>query len=315
MKFLILYALSALMASQVAFAQINDAQSFNSVITDVVSIYDGELPSERKVDINWESETKNASAGYVRGKVTLTFHGGFVRSNKLTKDAFAIIVCHEVGHIIGGYPKVMPTQKYTSEGQSDYFAATDCIKKYFVQTKEFSDVDLSGIDEVVIAKCKQDILCLRGLAAIRDVSIIYPGSHINAKTKEVSRFTIFNDYPSSQCRVDTLKAGLLRLPRPACWFRTYQKERYEYDFDKEYEEALGVADIIEITPTEFGCHIRTKYPSLWQESYLTPLSEAQLMMKGVYVIGHCRYEVGDTLSGTMTLVHEQLYLNVNSNDK
>ncbi|MFG1482733.1 hypothetical protein ABMA79_11990 [Halobacteriovorax sp. HFRX-2_2] len=319
MKTILLVLTSLMSTNLLASGVITSEGEFREVIESVLSIYDQQLPQgkNRQVDINWESKTLNASVGYKRHSesVRFSFHGEFVRKNKLTKDAFALIACHEVGHIIGGHPKVMPTQKYSSEAQSDYFATNECLKKYFASNSS-DNFEMAGISAENLSECKQDKSCLRGLSAIRDASVIYPGSNINSKSDHVSKVTIFNDYPQSQCRVDTLKAGLLNQPRPNCWFKSYQSERYEYQYDYEYEEAQGVAEITEVTATDFGCHIRTKYPDVWMGSYLNPLSESELMLRGVRYVGtNCKYQVGDTLSGAMTLFRGNLYLNLNPTDK
>ncbi|MFG1506197.1 hypothetical protein [Halobacteriovorax sp. ZH5_bin.2] len=319
MKTILLAASCLISTNLLASNVITSEGEFREVIESVLSIYDQKLPQgkNRQVDINWESKTLNASVGYKRHSesVRFSFHGEFVRKNKLSKDAFALIACHEVGHIIGGYPKVMPTQKYSSEAQSDYFATNECLKKYFVANSA-ETIDTSGISTENLSQCKDDKLCLRGLGAIRDASVIYPGSDINAKSNHISKVTIFNDYPQNQCRVDTLKAGLLNQPRPNCWFKSYQAERYEYQYDYEYEEAQGVAEITEVTATDYGCHIRTKYPDVWMGAYLNPLSESELLMRGVRYVGtNCKYQVGDTLSGAMSLFRGNLYLNLNPTDK
>lgn len=294
-----------------------DATSFRETIEGVISLYDSELPANRNIDISWESETLNASVGLGKNGVTnFSFHGGFARENNLNQDAYAVVVCHEVGHIVGGYPKVMPTQKYTSEAQSDYFAANDCLKKFFASKPiNLAQIDLSNIDEKKIADCREDQLCLRGLAAIRDVSVIYPGSSINAKENKVAEFTNFNSYPSNQCRVDTLVAGLMRHPRPTCWFKGYQKDRYEYEPEYEYEEAQIVAEITTITPTFYGCHLTTKYPEYWRTGYFSSLTESDLMTIGATMVGDCsKYKVGGTLSGVLTLFKKALYLNIEARD-
>lgn len=311
MKTLILMLLILPFSIQAQISQGEFAQTINKLI----EIYDKDLPTQRVVDINWESETENASVSYKNGKAQFSFHGGFVRNLNLSSDALALVTCHEIGHLIGGYPKVMPTQKYTSEGQSDYFATRTCLKKYFVETDD-NNYSLNHIKQELIDKCDNNRFCLRGLAAIRDASVIYSeNAHINHKTAHISPYTIFNDYPKGQCRVDTLRAGLFNEKRPSCWFKDFQSDRYEYDEEYIYEEAQAVADITEVTMTSFGCHVRTAYPNVWMGSYFNPLSESELMMKGVNVVGACPYKKGQVISGSMTLFRGSLYLNLRNTDK
>lgn len=52
----------------------------------------------------------------------------------VTPDSYLALLCHEVGHRLGGPPfKTRPIDPSWSstEGQSDYFAASVCLKKVF----------------------------------------------------------------------------------------------------------------------------------------------------------------------------------------
>lgn len=288
--------------------------SFNSVINTVIDIYESELPANRRVDIMWESEKLNASVGYRNKVLNFSFHGGFYRKKNLTPDAFAIVACHEIGHVLGGFPKVYPTHKYSSEAQSDYFATNECLKKYFAVT-DAPELNMSGINDSIKALCNEDRECARGLKAIKEATVIYPGSDINQQSDYISRYTIFNDYPENQCRVDTLKAGLLNMARPACWFQGFADSKHDYEWDVEYSEGQGVAEIATVTQTKYGCHIRTGFPKYWMGSYFNPLSEGDFILKGVNVVGACPYKVGETLSGSVSEFRGDLYLNLNSTDK
>ncbi|RZF20657.1 hypothetical protein DAY19_11775 [Halobacteriovorax vibrionivorans] len=69
MKTLILMLLILPFSIQAQISQGEFAQTINKLI----EIYDKDLPTQRVVDINWESETENASVSYKNGKHNLAF--------------------------------------------------------------------------------------------------------------------------------------------------------------------------------------------------------------------------------------------------
>ena len=78
----------------------------------------------------WENERASASAHMQEdrdGKLAvISVTGGLARHPAITDGAFAPIVCHEVGHFLAGPPAV---SGYSTEGQSDYYAAAACMKR------------------------------------------------------------------------------------------------------------------------------------------------------------------------------------------
>lgn len=87
-------------------------QSFNNVIARLKKLY----PTLR-YQTRWSDDSIIAAA---RGK-TILLSGGFARKEGLNLGGFITVACHEVGHALLGL----------SEGEADYFASSDCMKKYF----------------------------------------------------------------------------------------------------------------------------------------------------------------------------------------
>ncbi len=72
--------------------------------------------------------------------------GGLARHPMMTKDAFLLIVCHEIGHFLGGAPKQLrgntSLRSWSSvEGQADYFATTKCLPLVFQDKTETKVLD------------------------------------------------------------------------------------------------------------------------------------------------------------------------------
>ena len=115
---------------------ITEAQ-FNRVIdrisklyTPVVSRLGGTLSIKR----NWNDGTVNAYASRSGKTWNVAMFGGLARHETVTEDGFALVVCHELGHHIGGAPKKVSYYSNSwasNEGQADYFANLKCLRKTF----------------------------------------------------------------------------------------------------------------------------------------------------------------------------------------
>jgi hypothetical protein len=101
-------------------------EQFNSVIESVETIYApiiSELGGTLKVVRNWSDSTVNAYAQRVGNEWRVSMFGGLARHDTITADGFALVVCHEIGHHIGGAPRKTSTWSNpwaSNEGQADY---------------------------------------------------------------------------------------------------------------------------------------------------------------------------------------------------
>jgi len=104
---------------------------FHTILQVVEHTYQGVfLAKGKRLVINslWNSEEKQASAWLQedrRGIISiLRIPGSIARTEHVNADAFALIVCHEIGHHLAGPPRVW---KYSIEGQADYFGVSECL--------------------------------------------------------------------------------------------------------------------------------------------------------------------------------------------
>lgn len=200
-----------------------------------------------KATFDWEKPFFTAWAHqHSDNEFSINFWGGMARIPSMTKDAFALVACHEIGHIMGGEPKMKISSFLwaTSEGQSDYFATGDCLKRYLkLTTKKDDHLDLEASPSLY-TRCRlafrDDLdfsICLKsGNAALAfgEVLNYLSEEDLGISLEEQSLVsveeTLFNSYPDIQCRVDTLVAGALcsaeNFPcedennqRPGCWFK------------------------------------------------------------------------------------------------
>lgn len=130
---------------------------------------------------------------------------GMAHRKEINIDALILIVCHELGHLYGGFPYKDQHNQTSPEGQADYFATKVCLKRAL---KRYSPENL---DERVHRAILNVGLFL---ANNRDID---PPSQETPDEHQVLRTNM--RHPSPQCRLDTYFAGLSHNPRPACWFK------------------------------------------------------------------------------------------------
>lgn len=168
----------------------------------------------------WSDDTVNASAGRM-GKIwVVTMFGGLARHPLVTEDAFALVVCHELAHHIGGAPK-KGSSWLVSEGQADYFGSMKCLRRIFEKENNISIVSKRAIDKEVTNKCEmvyknpgEIALCQRIAMAAKSLGNLLADldGHIKIDFTTPDKLIVdkTNDnYPTAQCRLDTYFQGIL----------------------------------------------------------------------------------------------------------
>lgn len=135
----------------------------------------------------------------------LVVYGGAARIRGSTVDSFALVLCHEVGHLYGGMPYSDEFNLLSVEGQADYWAATDCWPRVAHQLNAVGDPSLR-------LKTAAQILTAH-FALTRAL----PAPSRETPDPTVTTVTA-RTHPSPQCRLDTLIAGAESRDRPRCWF-------------------------------------------------------------------------------------------------
>ncbi len=204
-------------------------EQFNAVIDKVEATYDSIVSSEGgklKVARNWEDGTVNAYASRSGTTWNVAMFGGLARHETITEDGFALVVCHELGHHIGGAPKKVSYYSNSwasNEGQADYFANLKCLRRVFNNESNMRVVRaMKDIPDELVGKCKavweradDRALCIRGGMAGMSVSKLFQAlrnSTVEPKfeTPDAKVVTRTDDnHPAYQCRLDTYFQGSL----------------------------------------------------------------------------------------------------------
>lgn len=212
-----------------------DVNKFNEIIDDVSKIYEpiiasrgGKLVVQRK----WSDKTINAYATRNSGNVyNVVMFGGLARDPATSPDGFALVLCHELGHHLAGFPKVSGglwsgAAWASNEGQSDYFATTKCLRRYYIDQNNSADY-LSSLGVVIPKKVQQDcsaqwgiqsdeyLYCVRSTLAGLSISNLFASLSKSPKAPDVTtpdRSVIaatMSAHPPYQCRLDTYFQGAL----------------------------------------------------------------------------------------------------------
>lgn len=192
-----------------------------AIYAPIVSEYGGKLEVVRK----WTDGTVNAYAEQVGDVWKVSMFGGLARHKTITADGFALVVCHELGHHIGGAPKVegwFGPEWATNEGGSDYFATLKCLREFFAEDDNIALMENATIDAFAEQKCVEQFteevdqaICMRNSLAGASVAGLFMDlrkeqtrpKYDTPDTSEVTQTA--DEHPQTQCRFDTYWAGAI----------------------------------------------------------------------------------------------------------
>ena len=198
---------------------------FNAVIDKLEVIYApivSQMGGKLTINRKWEDATVNANATRMGGWQVNMF-GGLARHSAITEDGFALVLCHEIGHHLGGAPKVgnLFNKWASNEGQSDYFATLKCLRKAFLNDNNAQAIARMNVPTTLSSACakawpnKDDRnICIRnGMAGVSVAGLFAAlrnqpeGKFETPDTNVVSRTD--DAHPAHQCRLDTYLQGAL----------------------------------------------------------------------------------------------------------
>ena len=194
---------------------------FNAIINGITDLYKDLAKSKgAKLEVNalWSNSTVNASANQMAGSWVINMYGGLARRPEVSKDGFALVVCHELGHHFGGFA-FGGSGWAANEGQSDYFATQSCAKRAWGDQKdlnatfrdEVGEYEKNACDDIYKTQPERD-LCYRtaagGLSLGRLLAALGGDTEPDFRTPSTKRVRrTFHSHPEAQCRIDTYLAG------------------------------------------------------------------------------------------------------------
>lgn len=213
-------------------AQMTERQ-FKRVLHSVEEVYEpvvNALGARLIVYSGYQFNTVNAVAQRDEDKWMISFYGGLAKHRKMTEDGLRFVVCHELGHHLGGAPFKLDSEGQerwaSAEAQADYFATSECLPNVFKHDGKSEDVVSRlpiGLKEQFSNYCS-DASCLRILWATYNAVTVFNSLHSEElmpdfNTPDLSEVSHTDrEYPSLQCRMDTMLAGAMGIDRPRCWY-------------------------------------------------------------------------------------------------
>lgn len=159
-----------------------------------------ELPREHGLTIRLDALNPRVNAEITKqgNELVILVMGGMLQHPRMTPAAFQLLLCHEIGHFLGGPPMKSRTGWSSTEGQSDFYSGAACARLLGQSEADFIEAALvlTSIYAEVGREAKPSLDTCDANVVVR---------------------TNFG-YPSAQCRLDTLVAGWNGLERPRCWF-------------------------------------------------------------------------------------------------
>lgn len=201
------------------------SEQYNEAIDRVIKVYSPIVKSQGAdlvIERLWDSDTVNAGTLRDGSKWIVRLYGGFARHPFITQDGFMLVICHEIGHHIGGAPKkVIDSAPFWSstEGQSDYFATLKCLRKVFRHDENEEIIQSMEVPTTVRAECetsfsnsKEQALCIRtSMAGLSVAMVNADGRQLPMPSFDVTDPTVVdvtqNDHPVPQCRLNTYFEG------------------------------------------------------------------------------------------------------------
>ncbi len=203
-------------------------EQFNAVLDRVEALYApviAQLGGKLVINRLWNDPTVNASAEQTGGDWILNMYGGLARHSEINVEGMALVACHELGHHLGGAPKVSGwwgSEWATNEGGADYFATLKCLRYYFAQDDNESIIAAANIQPIAKQNCESQfsdhtdqLICMRNTMAGDSVAGLFMDLKKEKKrprydTPDPTEVAQTDDeHPETQCRMDTYFAGAI----------------------------------------------------------------------------------------------------------
>lgn len=194
-------------------------EEFNNILDNIEKVYQpifGGHGATLDIVRSWSDDTINAQAWHSGSTWHIEMFGGLARHKETTADGFALVACHEIGHHLGGPPRIGWA---SNEGQSDYYGSLKCLRKIWANDNNELIISKQKIDPVAAAACEtyskdtSDVaICKRGAMAGMSLGRLLSSlggqemPNFDTPDPKVVKKTN-NNHPAGQCRLDTYFHG------------------------------------------------------------------------------------------------------------
>ncbi len=203
--------------------------------------------ADKEADPAPPQKEKQCKVNRICDVMKVRMYGGLARHPSVNVEAFATVVCHEIGHHLGGAPKTGGWNPWAAnEGQSDYFATAKCMRKFY--TAEENEQYNKGVEisELAYTNCvsmfsgdrQKMINCFRSASGGESLATLLRDLGESGRANKKTQFALpivlrlsspgpiipipefgtpdpnivkrtYNRHPAAQCRLDTYFQGAL----------------------------------------------------------------------------------------------------------
>lgn len=239
------YLLFLLLYSSVTYAK-TSIQDFNFLIKSISAIFASEvadLSATLTFTLKQDPTGKpNAYASKRENNIwEVTIISTLLELDQISTSSLAMILCHEIGHFIGGKPYVIgrrltpavvqrAPKNMSAEGQADFFAAQICFPALINEYPEIiNQVNFYPVNQIAVKDCQNEI-CKKSIHTSYETILVYQelmkqlGAHESffghLKNETSDRTLNFvSEYPTLDCRFETFVNAITGAEmRPSCWF-------------------------------------------------------------------------------------------------
>lgn len=204
------------------------------VIKEIESIYlpaQSELGLNLKFQIDNDSTSEYAKAERDGSNAVVTVSSIMLASPRLSPDGLRMIICHELGHVLGGFPRRHVPMEWSgsvahdglsetsSEGQADYYASLVCFRRVVAGQNHTSLLPIKPLPTRAVKLCNAShgaqteaaLICLRAAAAADNMLQLTKDFAISFESPndKIAEKLISDSYPDRQCRLDTFLSGAI----------------------------------------------------------------------------------------------------------
>jgi hypothetical protein len=173
------------------------------------------------IEREWNNDTVNAYAYQSGSNWNIHMYGGLAR--RVTSDGFLGVICHELGHHLGGAPI---KSWATNEGGSDYFVSR-CMRNIVGHETETAAKAAALVNKTAKSKCDEVYsnegdrnFCYRVMNGAKSLADLLGGrsgaTSFETKDRNVVSVT-YDMHPRAQCRLDTYVASALCSKMNETW--------------------------------------------------------------------------------------------------
>lgn len=210
---------------------VTEPAEFTEIVNGIKRVYDPiikKLGGKLVVQAQWGSNTPNAFAkkSFTNWQVVIT--GGLARQPAMTRDGLALVVCHEIGHLVAGFPfaetglaAFLGMNWVSSEGEADYYATHVCARKIWANDTKQNQMFRSYASAEIKAECDKiwkteadQNICYRTVEASESLGTVLaslskkPAPLLHTPSTKVAKATDLR-HPEAQCRLDTYFQGAI----------------------------------------------------------------------------------------------------------